>query len=1232
MLLFVFLIFFGQTFFAQTTLVNPNSEGSFESGNSMVSNGWVAINGTTDSWNVGNTITPSAGNNTAFISSNNGSSWAYSQTSSVIHLYKQISIPANEPKISLLFKWKAGGEGLGTDDWDNLKVFFVPDSYVPASGIQIPPTYQIGSIYKLSPTEWNVASISFATVPGSNYKLVFSWKSDILDVVNPPAALDEISVISNPPSNFTSVASGNWTSPSTWDSNSVPTNSDNAIIAATHSVIIDANNLSINDLSISGTLNYGTAATGFEIKGNLLVNSGGNLNAFFGATGKSLTVSRNFTNNGNVDFSKGTALTNILTFNGNSGQIVSGSGTFTNNIIRNLTFNNTSSELVSWGLNNLQVGGNLVFTKGNLSLGNNTLILGSGVASGTGSAAVGALIHTSGGIVSGTFSRWLADTATGATLATGVMPTGTLGKYPFINVSGANRASYVQRVTPSIGGQIACKYADSGNVSTVSVLDGTYNIDSKFDGSWSFSTPQNTPTSASYNIALIGQNTIQSSNGNTRVLRTSTAIEGAHLNGTEFPLAQRTGLTLAQLTQEPLYIGISNADKPNATIASGNWSNPAIWSKNTVPNCNEVASVNSGHSVVVNSATNVCKNLTISFGGTLNVVSGEVTVGCTDNNNSLNILGNLTVSGGVLSVNGNIATEYGSVFSQSGGNINVDGNSGNIATSVPDGKRIVNIVPENQQSLNLTGGTLTIIDPHLASVSNDAIRLSGTFNGGVNVTSGHTLRLGDGISTQAGGNANGFRINTWAVTSGLPLGNLIIEGPSGTNRHVSGTYQIPVYGNLIVNNGGESRIATIYLNGNVTVNNGGTLTSTTGFFFVNARFLDASTVAFNPSLNAQQLTNYGVIRNAVTAQAANFSSLVFTNGTASGVTLNSPISVSTAITLNAGLVHTSNTNLLTIIAGGTSFGGSNSSYIDGPMSRIFASNRTAVGTYTGTTQFPVGKSGVFLPINIDPSTTTQNVEIRGEAFATNSGTFSANIASMSSNRWEASTVSGTMTSANVRITDAAIDANSKMLKATNASGQYAVFSPTSTFGTARLTTNAPIIATDFAGFFSYGQIICATEVDAPTATSPQDFNAGQTISSFVVNGSDIIYYDAQTGGNILPANTPILSGATYYAFQTINGCESPSRVAIVAGNLLSVSDIESIMFKFYPNPVHYELNLVSSEEINLVEIYNLIGQKVLSKKGSDLETKIDVSTLPKATYILKVAIKDLIKTVKIIKQ
>lgn len=48
------------------------------------------------------------------------------------------------------------------------------------------------------------------------------------------------------------------------------------------------------------------------------------------------------------------------------------------------------------------------------------------------------------------------------------------------------------------------------------------------------------------------------------------------------------------------------------------------------------------------------------------------------------------------------------------------------------------------------------------------------------------------------------------------------------------------------------------------------------------------------------------------------------------------------------------------------------------------------------------------------------------------------------------------------------------------------------------------------------------------------------------SGTAVKWYDASTGGNLLPSTTLLADGNHYYASQTVNGCESTSRLDVVA--------------------------------------------------------------------------------------
>lgn len=73
------------------------------------------------------------------------------------------------------------------------------------------------------------------------------------------------------------------------------------------------------------------------------------------------------------------------------------------------------------------------------------------------------------------------------------------------------------------------------------------------------------------------------------------------------------------------------------------------------------------------------------------------------------------------------------------------------------------------------------------------------------------------------------------------------------------------------------------------------------------------------------------------------------------------------------------------------------------------------------------------------------------------------------------------------------------------------------------------------------------ETVAPSGIAVQTFCNTQvlTLADFMVTGTDLKFYDAVAGGNLLPITTSLVHGLTYYASQTLNGCESILRLALV---------------------------------------------------------------------------------------
>ena len=89
---------------------------------------------------------------------------------------------------------------------------------------------------------------------------------------------------------------------------------------------------------------------------------------------------------------------------------------------------------------------------------------------------------------------------------------------------------------------------------------------------------------------------------------------------------------------------------------------------------------------------------------------------------------------------------------------------------------------------------------------------------------------------------------------------------------------------------------------------------------------------------------------------------------------------------------------------------------------------------------------------------------------------------------------------------------------------------------------------------------------------------------------------------------------------------------IVEGETLSVQEIEANKFSLFPNPTNSIINLKATETIKKIEIFNGLGQRVLSRTTSNLQEHIDISNYENGVYYIKIYSHSSNQTSKIIKQ
>ena len=153
---------------------------------------------------------------------------------------------------------------------------------------------------------------------------------------------------------------------------------------------------------------------------------------------------------------------------------------------------------------------------------------------------------------------------------------------------------------------------------------------------------------------------------------------------------------------------------------------------------------------------------------------------------------------------------------------------------------------------------------------------------------------------------------------------------------------------------------------------------------------------------------------------------------------------------------------------------------------------------------------------------------------------------------------------------------------------------------------------------------------APTGNSSQSLAPGSTLNSIIITGTNIQWYSSSTSPTPLANTTSLVNGTTYYASQTVNGCEGP-RLAVTVQVQLAIADFNTIKISYSPNPVTNFLDVKSTEILKSASIMNALGQIVYFKNFNNTELKLDLANLSAGSYFVKVQSDERQNIFKIIK-
>ncbi len=363
------------------------------------------------------------------------------------------------------------------------------------------------------------------------------------------------------------------------------------------------------------------------------------------------------------------------------------------------------------------------------------------------------------------------------------------------------------------------------------------------------------------------------------------------------------------------------------------------------------------------------------------------------NDGDVNITGDLTVTGGTLTMNESTLTSTldmddftvatGSV-TLSEGTVTVGNANGLVVSSgsfrINGANVTADVYDVNGGTNDLDGGslvvtTLDIESGDAATVSGITLTVSGTttVNGTLNFDNGSTVNTLNDIVVASGG--------VWNVTAGTDFtinGNITHNGTSWTGCSSNGCDYTLTSTTGTISGSGAISVSDLIINGSASYTNSAALTVTDRITGTGA-FINGMDASLSYSGNNSSGTNFDITSftasatgNTVTYSRTgdmqlrtttdtdnNYHNLVISTGAAGNdVTLAGNITVDNQLTLTVGDVIL-DTNRLTLEDGATISGGDADSFIRINSTGVVRQNYSSSGA---TLSFPIGDNGDFSPI------------------------------------------------------------------------------------------------------------------------------------------------------------------------------------------------------------------------------------------------------------------------------
>lgn len=139
-------------------------------------------------------------------------------------------------------------------------------------------------------------------------------------------------------------------------------------------------------------------------------------------------------------------------------------------------------------------------------------------------------------------------------------------------------------------------------------------------------------------------------------------------------------------------------------------------------------------------------------------------------------------------------------------------------------------------------------------------------------------------------------------------------------------------------------------------------------------------------------------------------------------------------------------------------------------------------------------------------------------------------------------------------------------------------------------------------------------------------------SDGTTDGTQKLMPDSENPFNFAMAQTPGFASLGESLYFRAQYDESGYELWKLSFEDMSVEDLTKNEFKIYPNPAQDFINISGNKEISSVQFYDLSGKLVKNHSLNSKQTNLNIASLPKGIYILKIISEGKVQAHKIIKK